>query len=96
MFQPSFGVTIISGGLAGMAAWTVAIPVDTIKSRVQTSIEGQYKNNFDVLTQLLMNEGPKALYRGYIPVMMRAFVANAACFSGFELAMTGLNYISSA
>jgi solute carrier family 25 carnitine/acylcarnitine transporter 20/29 len=42
---------------------------------------------------LLKSEGAKGLYRGVVPVFMRAFPANAACFMGFETAMKFLNFI---
>ena len=41
----------------------------------------------------MKTEGPGGLYKGFAPVMVRAFVANAFCFMGFEVAMWGLNKI---
>jgi solute carrier family 25 carnitine/acylcarnitine transporter 20/29 len=40
----------------------------------------------------MKEEGPKALYKGFAPVMLRAFPANAACFMGFEVALKFLNW----
>jgi solute carrier family 25 carnitine/acylcarnitine transporter 20/29 len=45
----------------------------------------------DVLRKLLHEEGPRGLYRGWLPVMMRAFPANAFCFLGYEGTMKVLN-----
>lgn len=42
----------------------------------------------------MKNEGPMALYKGVIPVMLRAFPANAACFMGFEICMKFLNWLA--
>jgi solute carrier family 25 carnitine/acylcarnitine transporter 20/29 len=33
-----------------------------------------------VFQQLMKEEGPRGLYRGWLPVMMRAFPANASKF----------------
>ncbi|KAK9758693.1 Mitochondrial carrier protein [Popillia japonica] len=62
------------------------MPFDVLKSRLQTAKEGQFPNGIrDVAKELLKHEGPLALYKGIVPVLMRAFPANAACFLGFEL-----------
>lgn len=47
-----------------------------------------------MFARLLKEEGPRALYKGCTPVMLRAFPANAACFLGFEAAMNVLNWIA--
>ncbi|XP_012268669.1 congested-like trachea protein [Athalia rosae] len=84
--------TIFAGGMAGIANWAVGMPPDVLKSRLQTAPEGTYRNGIrSVFSQLMKEEGPRALYKGCVPVMLRAFPANAACFLGFELAMNFLN-----
>lgn len=48
--------------------------------------EGTYPNGVrDAFKHLMKTEGPLALYKGIVPVLLRAFPANAACFAGFEL-----------
>ncbi|XP_055386163.1 congested-like trachea protein [Condylostylus longicornis] len=80
--------TIFAGGAAGMAYWILGMPPDVIKSRLQTAPSGRYPGGVrQVLSELLKTEGPRALYKGVTPVMLRAFPANAACFVGFELLM---------
>lgn len=83
--------TLFAGGMAGVLNWAIAIPQDVLKSRLQTAPEGQYSGIKDVFKQLMKEEGPKGLYRGWLPVMMRAFPANAFCFLGYEGAMKMLN-----
>lgn len=79
---------LIAGGCAGIANWIIAIPFDTIKSRWQTSPIGKYKNLMDVFQTLLREEGPRALFRGISPALLRAFPANAACLCGVETVKT--------
>jgi len=87
--------TILAGGMAGIANWSIGMPQDVLKSRLQTAPEGAYPGGLkDVLRTLLKNEGPAALYKGFVPVMCRAVPANAACFVGLELCMTFLNHIA--
>ena len=59
-----------------------------------SATDGQFKGVGDVFTHLMKTEGPKALYKGAAPVMVRAFVANSCCFMGYELAMWTLNKIA--
>ena len=91
----SAGRTLFAGGMAGIFNWSVAIPADVLKSRLQTAPEGTYPNGIrDVYKQLVREEGMRALYKGATPVFLRAFPANAACFFGYEYAMKFLNYIA--
>ncbi|XP_043476003.1 congested-like trachea protein [Leptopilina heterotoma] len=85
--------TIIAGGFAGVANWIIGMPPDVLKSRLQTAPEGTYTRGIrEVFVKLIKEDGALALYRGVVPVMLRAFPANAACFLGFEMAMKFLNW----
>ncbi|KAI5693402.1 hypothetical protein M8J75_015401 [Diaphorina citri] len=87
--------TIFAGGCAGIMYWVVGMPADVLKSRLQTAPEGTYPNGVrSVLSTTLRNEGPGALYKGAIPVFLRAFPANAACFLGVEYTLSLLNKFS--
>lgn len=80
--------TLFAGGMSGVFNWLVSIPPDVLKSRLQTAPDGTYPNGIrDVFRQLVAKEGYLALYKGIGPVMLRAFPANAAMFSGYELAL---------
>ncbi|XP_037629586.1 mitochondrial carnitine/acylcarnitine carrier protein [Sebastes umbrosus] len=85
---------LLAGGIAGILNWTIALPPDVLKSNFQTAADGKYRGLVDVLRTLLREEGPKALYKGFNAVFLRAFPANAACFLGFELALKGLNTLA--
>lgn len=87
--------TVFAGGMAGVANWTVGMPQDVLKSRLQTAPSGSYPNGMkDVFRELMKNEGPTALYKGFVPVLTRAVPANAACFIGLELCMRFLNSVA--
>ncbi|KAL9939645.1 hypothetical protein V8E36_001462 [Tilletia maclaganii] len=82
---------ITAGGLAGMAMWTIAIPPDVIKSRYQGAPSGTYKGFLDCATKTVQQDGVKALFRGFGPAMVRAFIANAATFLGVEVSLKAMN-----
>ncbi|KAG0728106.1 Mitochondrial carnitine/acylcarnitine carrier protein [Chionoecetes opilio] len=87
--------TVVAGGFAGMLNWSVAIGPDVLKSRLQTAPEGKYPNGIrSVFMDIMKNEGPRALFKGAAPVMIRAFPANAACFLGYEVAIKFLNTVA--
>lgn len=86
--------TLLAGGFAGIANWSVCIPADVMKSRLQTAPEGKYPDGIrGVFREIMREEGPRALFRGFTPVMLRAFPANAACFSGLEITMALCRYV---
>lgn len=85
--------TVFAGGMAGIFNWIVALPVDVAKSRFQTAPEGKYKGLLEVYSELIKADGIRAFYKGFTPVIIRAFPANAACFLGYEVAMKFLNWI---
>ncbi|XP_051789488.1 mitochondrial carnitine/acylcarnitine carrier protein-like [Erpetoichthys calabaricus] len=84
---------LFAGGVAGILNWAVAIPVDVLKSIFQTAPDGKYSGFRDVFRELVKEEGITSLYKGFTPVMLRAFPANAACFLGFELSLKFLNWL---
>ncbi|XP_046889887.1 mitochondrial carnitine/acylcarnitine carrier protein isoform X2 [Hypomesus transpacificus] len=85
---------LLAGGVAGILNWVIALPPDVLKSNFQTAADGRYRGLVDVLRELLKEEGPRALYKGFNAVFLRAFPANAACFLGFEFALKGLNWLA--
>lgn len=87
--QLSASTVLVAGGLAGMANWLVALPIDTIKSRIQaqapaTDAHWRPPSVLSMGRTILAQEGLKGLYRGVGPALLRAFPANAACFGGME------------
>ncbi|KAF8608677.1 mitochondrial carrier [Ceratobasidium sp. AG-I] len=82
--QLNLGAVVVAGGLAGVAMWSVAIPPDVIKSRLQSAPHGTYTGFIDCVQKTVAKDGVKALWKGFGPAMARAFPANAATFLGVE------------
>jgi solute carrier family 25 carnitine/acylcarnitine transporter 20/29 len=80
----NLGVVIFSGGMAGVAMWSIAIPPDVLKSRLQSAPTGTYSGLMDCARKTIAQDGMTALWRGFGPAMARAFPANAATFLGVE------------
>lgn len=68
---------ILSGGIGGLAFWSVGLPMDTIKSVVQC---GEASSMREAAARIVRSRGLPGFYAGCCPVMLRAFVANSALF----------------
>jgi solute carrier family 25 carnitine/acylcarnitine transporter 20/29 len=77
-----------AGGAAGIAMWIPVFPVDTVKSRLQTSETAVGVRT--VVKQLYAQGGVKAFFPGFGPALARAVPANAATFLGYELALLSM------
>lgn len=76
----------ISGGLAGMAGWALAMPVDVPKTLVQASYESRVVGSYvPMFLKIFRERGIAGLYSGLFPTLVRAFPANAALFLGVEM-----------
>jgi len=82
----NLGAVILAGGTAGVAMWSIAIPPDVLKSRIQSAPSGTYSGFLDCARKTIAADGVTALWRGLGPAMARAFPANAATFLGVEVA----------
>lgn len=84
---------LFAGGMAGVAMWTIAIPPDVLKSRLQSAPPGTYSGIWDVFRKTIATDGPKALFKGWGAAMLRAIPANAATFMGYEVSLKIMNMI---
>jgi solute carrier family 25 carnitine/acylcarnitine transporter 20/29 len=64
---------LFAGGMAGVAMWSIAIPPDVIKSRIQSAPAGTYKGFFDCAGKMVASEGIGSLFKGLGPALLRAF-----------------------
>lgn len=87
----SLPAVMVAGGTAGIAMWSIAIPPDVIKSRLQSAPEGTYKGFTDCIRKTIAADGVGALWKGFSAAMARAIPANAATFVGVELSLQAMN-----
>lgn len=79
---------LFAGGMAGVVNWVIAYPVDVAKSKYQTAGNDAYKNILHVYKEIVNVQGYGAFYKGFGMFVIGAFVADAACFYGYEVART--------
>jgi len=78
-----FCSSLLTGGLTGTVMWTVMIPIDTIKSKVQAQTLDK-KGTMETMKQLYASGGIQAFYRGWRPAVARAIPAHAAVIATYE------------
>lgn len=77
------GWIFCSGGLAGCLGWSLVLPFDVVKTRLQS---GESNSPLLLLMrQIVAAEGVRGLFRGWTAAVVRAFPANAGLFLGVEL-----------
>mmetsp|Transcript_11433 Transcript_11433/g.17053 ORF Transcript_11433/g.17053 Transcript_11433/m.17053 type:complete len:151 (-) Transcript_11433:86-538(-) len=83
----------IAGGLSGIMEWTCCMATDTIKTRLQAGPVGIPYTQ--VVRTALTDSGFRGLYRGYLPVMLRAVPVNASAYFIIELTNRALLQMTS-
>ncbi len=79
------------GGFAGACSVVGNTPLDVIKTRMQGLEASKYKNTLDCARQIMVNEGPKAFYKGTIPRMSRVCLDVAITFMIYDSFMEMFN-----
>ncbi|KZV91318.1 mitochondrial carrier [Exidia glandulosa HHB12029] len=69
--QLNLGAIIVAGGTAGVAMWSIAIPPDVVKSRLQSAPTGTYSGFMDCVRKTIAADGVGALWKGFGPAMAR-------------------------
>jgi len=81
-----------AGALAGFAYVCTSAPVDFTRTRLmtsrqmaqQTGVAVEYKGPVDVFMKTVRTEGPRALYKGFLPQWMRATPYSVIQFLAWE------------
>lgn len=88
--KPTVFQALCAGGMGGLGMWSFALPLDAVKTRVQANL-GARVSLAQAARSIFAESGAAGFYRGFLPVMMRAFPANAACFAAKESAQKFLD-----
>jgi solute carrier family 25 carnitine/acylcarnitine transporter 20/29 len=81
-------VALAGGAVAGLASWTLAIPVDVVKSRIQGAPLDAPRVTFVRAARAIYAEsGSAGFVRGAAPLLLRAMPVNAVTFCGYEYAL---------
>lgn len=74
-------LSILTGATAGATEAFVVVPFELVKIRLQDKASaGKYSGGLDVVSKIVKNEGPLALYNGLESTMWRHILWNAGYF----------------
>jgi solute carrier family 25 (mitochondrial 2-oxodicarboxylate transporter), member 21 len=74
-------LSILTGATAGATEAFVVVPFELVKIRLQDKASaGKYTGMIDVVTKIIRNEGPLALYNGLESTLWRHILWNAGYF----------------
>ncbi|CAM4686137.1 unnamed protein product [Leuciscus chuanchicus] len=88
--EPKWSVVLLSGGVAGMAGWSVGTPMDVIKARLQMDgvrQDRRYRGLVHCIKETLRNEGPGVFFRSLGINCLRAFPVNMVVFAVYEVSV---------
>ena len=80
---PNPFVVLFGGGIAGMVNWTIAMPFDNLKTRLQANPASTLSS---IITSI-NKEGISHYFTGLRPTLIRAFPASMAFFGGVEVSL---------
>ncbi|RYR25858.1 hypothetical protein Ahy_B02g059883 [Arachis hypogaea] len=83
-----------AGACAGIIAMFATYPMDMVRGRITVQTEKspyQYRGMFHALTTMLREEGPRALYKGWLPSVI-GVVNNLFIFTSLQSSIVGLNF----
>jgi len=101
--DPPPSVDLLAGGVAGVASWSTTMPIDVVKSRLQsetpleTSSSGSrrlaacYSGVLDCVVRSWRVEGISVFFRGMLVTCIRAFPTNAVVLFAYVSAMRFLD-----
>lgn len=89
--QARYGVAL--GGVVGMISWSCIIPLDNIKTRIQTAPEDLERKPswLAAARRIHVLYGWRGFYIGLPPALMKACVSNATLFASMEFAATHIS-----
>ena len=82
--------SFLAGGLAGVMEWSTCMPFDSVKTQIQSGAHSSYAA---AVRSIHAKHGVAGFYRGFLPVILRAFPANGAAFIGIEAANSALGAV---
>jgi len=89
-----FVVSLAAGSIAGVTFWGVTMPIDTIKTNIQTA-QGRTASAsmLAVVKSIYKHDGGvRGFYRGFLPCIVRAGPSNAVAFLGLDMTLRFLGH----
>lgn len=89
-----FFAHVAASGIAGFSSACVSTPADVVKTRLMNAAGEdvkQYRGMLHGFSQILMQEGVTALYKGFLPICIRKLLWCSAFFVSYEKIRAAVN-----
>ena len=84
--------SLMAGGCAGVACWTLAIPWDNVKSLLQADTgQSRFSGDWQCVKYIYTHKGIKGFFTGLPVCCLRAFPVNAVTFLFYSQCLKLLN-----
>ncbi|CCE64186.1 hypothetical protein TPHA_0G03460 [Tetrapisispora phaffii CBS 4417] len=80
----SSGLTFVVGAFSGIVTVYSTMPIDTVKTRMQSLEHSKYKNTLDCFVKVYKNEGLKIFWKGATPRLGRLILSGGIVFTVYE------------
>jgi solute carrier family 25 carnitine/acylcarnitine transporter 20/29 len=80
----------LSGGFTGSLTWSIVYPLDVVKSKIQSNIDGNPAGYFKTVRKHYKNEGIKGFYKGWRAAVYRAFPTHATVLALYQVVLSTL------
>lgn len=84
-----------AGGLSATVFWIFAYPADVVKQVIMTDspirLQKKFPHYWDAVRYIYRERGLRGFTRGFFPLILRSFPANAAALAAFEAVMRFLH-----
>lgn len=86
LVPPGLPAHLTASGVAASVSAVVSTPVDVVKTRLMNEAGSGIKQKgiLTTIQNIFSEEGPKALYKGFVPVVCRKLVYCAIFFTVYE------------
>ena len=82
----------IAGGLAGTISSTFTIPLEVVKTQLQSSRIGGRASAVQVFQQILKSDGPKGFFKGLQPMLVGIMPTRAIYFWAYSTSKSALHH----
>jgi len=87
VFGAGLATQVVASGAAGVCSACASTPADVVKTRLMNSAgrdDRQYSNMCSTLLTVVKEEGPFALYKGFVPIVIRKILWCTVFFVFYE------------
>lgn len=82
-------ITFAIGGMAGLVTVYATMPLDVVKTRMQSlDARTQYRNSFHCIYRTFTEEGITRFWRGTTPRLVRLVISGGVTFSVYEVCLS--------